>query len=102
MALMESLKLKKVIFNPTEIILLKKKSNIVINIDNIKWMEYAKPTFWNRFWAGLLPGGVYPGYLKIWLKEKIKNSKSYFLKIKYDEFLKLPEVYQKKIHLTVS
>ena len=91
---MESLQLKKSIFNPTEIVLLRKKGDIIINIADIKQMEYTKPTFLNYFFAsGLFPGGTFPGYLKIWLNKKINKSKSYFMKIKYKDVLKLPEVY---------
>lgn len=94
---MESMHLKKAIINSNEIILLRKKGDIIISIDNITRIDYTKPTFFSCLIAGLLPDGTFPGYLKIFLKEKINKSKDYLVKIKHNDVLKLPEFYLRKI-----
>jgi hypothetical protein len=99
---MECLELKKAIFYPTEIALLRKKGDIIIRINDIEWIEYTKPTFLNYFFAsGLFPGSTFPGYLNIHLNKKINKSKSYFVKIKNRDFPKLPKVYRKIIDPTL-
>lgn len=98
---MESLQLKKAIFNSTEIVLIRKKGNITINVDDIKRIDYTKPTLLNYFFvSGLFPGGTYPGRLEIYLNKKINKSKSYLVKIKFDEVRKLPDFYIRKIDPT--
>ena len=93
--------MKKVKFNSSEFILLRKNVSIVINIDDIEEMEYTRPTFFNYFFAsGLFPGGTFPGYLKISLNKKINKSKTYFIKINRKQILQLPKVYLKKIDPT--
>lgn len=95
---MKDLQLKNVIFSQTEIILIKKSGNVKISIDDIERMEYVKPTFINYLLvSGLFAGGIFPGYLKIWLNKKVNNSKSYLIKIKYRDVLKMPEFYLQKI-----
>jgi hypothetical protein len=99
---MESLQLKKVIFSPIEIVLLKKKGNITIGVEDIKRIEYKKPTLINYLLASTWFGGTYPGRLQVYLREKVGKTKLYLVKIKYKEFLKLPDVYRKIIDPTFN
>lgn len=95
---MESLHLKRVIFYPDKIVLLRKKDDIIINIDNIWTINYTKPTLINIFLAGLLksyPEGI--GVLVIWTKKKVGKSEHFQINIKYRDVLKLPEIYLKII-----
>ncbi|MCL2062203.1 MAG: hypothetical protein FWH03_06245 [Firmicutes bacterium] len=85
---MESLQLKKAIFNPTEIVLLKKKGNITIHVDEIEWIYYRKPTLLNWLFATW-----FPGVFNIFLKNE-HGGKWFALRIKYKDFCKLPGVYQ--------
>lgn len=94
---MESLQLKKATLYPTEIVILKKKGNITISINDIMRIDYTKPTFFSCLIAGLLPDGTFPGYLKIFLSKKNNKSKSYLIKIRFDDVRKLPQFYLKKI-----
>lgn len=94
--------LKKAKFTSEEIIIFKKKSNLIIPLENIKWLEYTKPSFWNYFFASaFFPGGNFPGYLTIQFKKKIGRWKGYHVRMKYEEFLKLPDPF-KKIDLYVE
>ena len=97
---MENLKLKKVIFYHDKIILLKKKGDITIDVNNIERVEYVKPVLINYLWASTWFGGTYPGRLQIYLKEKVDKTKLYLVKIKYKDVLKLPEFYLRKIDPT--
>lgn len=97
---MESLQLKKAIFNVTEIVIFKKNDNITIKLEDIEFINYDKPTFFSCLFAGLVPDGTFPGCLRIFLNKKIKKSKTYLIRIKYIEFLQLPEVYRKIIDPT--
>ena len=91
---MESLRLKKAIFYPTEIVFLRKKGNIAVSIDDIERIEYERPTLLNYI---LAYGGTFPGRLEIYLKRKINRTKLYFVRIKNKDIINLPEIYQRKI-----
>ena len=88
---MESLELKKAIFYANEIVLLKKKGNITINIDDIERIDYDRPTLWN-----FIVRAPALGYLRIFVKGRKLNA--YYVRIKYQDVLKLPEFYLKKIY----
>lgn len=88
---MEILELKKAIFYSNRIVILKKKGNITINIEDIERIDYDKPTLWNY-----IVRAPALGYLRIFLKNKML--KAYYVRIKYKEVLKLPEFYRKKIN----
>lgn len=93
---MESLEIKKVIFHPTEIVFLRKKGNININVSDIDWISYKKPTIINYLLA--LFSGTYPNRLEIYLKKKINKTKLYLVRIKYNDVLKLQGFFQKEIN----
>lgn len=95
---MEKLQIKKAIFYPTEIVLLQKKENTVIKIADIFIIKYRKPTLLNFFFAGLL--GSYPegpGCLTIYLNKKINKREYYIINIKYKDYIKLREFFEKEI-----
>jgi len=93
----QKLNLKNAIITSNEITIIKKKCNIVVTKNDIRRIDYTKPTFWSCLIAGLLPDGTFPGYLRIILNKKISKSKTYIIKIKFEDILKLPEVYLKEI-----
>ena len=73
---------KKAIFTSDQIIIKKRKKNIVIPLDKVDRMLYAK---------------FAPGVLYIHLKEKINNKKMYCFYIKYENIIKVPKNIYKKI-----
>ncbi len=86
---------KRVIFNSSQIIIKKKKQNIIIPLEKIDRMLYAKFTIKNYLSLGFgdvrVPGGLY-----IYLNEKINNKKMYCFFIKYDNLKKIPtKIYNK-------
>jgi len=87
---------KKAIFTSNQIIIKKRKSNIIISLENIKEIFYAKFTFRSYLDLGLGDWRT-PGALYIYLKEKINNKKMYCFFIKYDNLTKIPEKIYKKI-----
>ena len=87
---------KKAIFTSDQIIIKKRKQNIVIPLDKVDRMLYAKFTIKNYF--ALIAYGKYgPGGLYIHLKEKINNKKMYCFYIKYENIIKVPKNIYKKI-----
>lgn len=87
---------KKAIFTSDQIIIKKRKQNIVIPLDKVDRMLYAKFTIKNYF--ALIAYGKYgPGGLYIQLKEKINNKKMYCFYIKYENIIKVPKNIYKKI-----
>lgn len=96
---METLKLKNAIFYPDKIVIIKKNRNVVIDIGAIKRIEYAKPTLLNYIFASTF-SGTFPGRLEIYLHDNMLTRNKYFTKlylvrIKYKDYLKLPETYRK-------
>lgn len=90
---MENLNLKKAIFTPTEIILIKKKGNIVIKVEDIESLEYNRVTLYN-----LLVENLYMGYLRIILKEKLNGKRQYLVRLKFKDVFKLPPIYRDEIY----
>lgn len=91
---MDVFKLKKAVFFANRIVIFKEIGNITINIEDIDRLEYIKPTLLNY----LLPiGGMGPGRLYIYLKNKIFGTSLYIIKIKYKDIFCLPEYYRKEL-----
>ncbi len=93
---MKTLKIGNVLFKPSEIIIEKKNDKIIINVKDINRVDYVKPNLLNYLVSSTWFGGTYPGRLQIHLNRKIGNSKLYLVRLKYKEFLELPQVYRKK------
>jgi hypothetical protein len=94
MDLMDIFKLKKAVFFANRIVIFKRVGNITINIEDIDRLEYIKPSLLNY----LLPiGGMGPGRLYIYLKNKMFGTLLYIIKIKYKDIFCLPEYYRKKL-----
>ncbi|MBD5583541.1 MAG: hypothetical protein HDQ88_00430 [Clostridia bacterium] len=101
---MDYLKLKKAIFYPDKIIILSKKRKTVINISSINHIDYVKPSLLNYMFASVWFGGTFPGRLEIYLNNDLLTrqkcyTKLYLIRIKYKDYLKLPEIYKQKINL---
>ncbi len=91
----EDIEFKKAIFSFNKIIIKKRKENIIINLDNIKKMYYAKFTIRNYLSLGFGDWRS-TGFLYIDLKEKVNKKKGYSLFIRYKDIEKLPkEIYEK-------
>lgn len=90
---MESLELKKAIFYPTEIILMHKKGNVTIKVEDIDHIIYTKRTLITMFL------GTPSKLLTVFLNKKINNKKSYNLIIEYKDVLKLQDFFQKRIDI---
>ena len=93
------MKIKNAEIQSNKIILFKRKKTFEINVDNIKHIVYYKPTFWG-FISAYISWST-PGYLEIYLVEKIEGKKAFLLKIKYDDIKKLPESIKRKIGPTL-
>lgn len=89
------MKIKKADFEKNQIILHKKKKDIYIDIENIKHIIYYRPNFWG-FISAYISWST-PGFMEIYLSEKVEGKKAYVLKIKYDDVLKLPQNIKDKI-----
>ena len=93
---MKSLQTKKARFTEKKLIIFFKKGDIIIDVSDIKLIDYKKPNLLNYLLASTWFGGTYPGRLQIHLNKKIGKTKLYLVKIKYKEFLKLPKIYREK------
>lgn len=101
---MDYLSLKNAVFFPNKIVLIKKRRNVILEIGAIDRIEYVKPTVLNYIFASVWFGGTFPGRLEIYLKDNILTRKAYHTKlflvrIKYKDYLKLPETYRKRFML---
>ena len=96
---------KKVIFTDCQIIIKRRKQNIVIPLNKIDRILYAKPSIRNYF--SLCYSSYTVGVLYIFVKEKMnigngiwkifQNKKIFCIHIKYDDLIKIPENIFKKI-----
>ena len=96
---------KKVIFTDCQIIIKKRKQNIVIPLNKIDKLLYAKPSIRNYFSLCYSPWTV--GVLYICVKEKMnvgngiwqifKDKKKICIHIKYDDLKKNPENFLEKV-----
>ncbi|WP_400238287.1 hypothetical protein [Methanobrevibacter smithii] len=91
---------KKAIFTSNQIIIKKKKQNIVIPLTKVDKLLYAKFSIKNYLSLGF---GDYrtTGALYIYLKEKINNKNMYCFFIKYNNLVQIPENILKKIKFYV-
>lgn len=91
---------KKAIFTSNQIIIKKKKNNIVIPLTKVDKLLYAKFSIKNYLSLGF---GDYrtAGALYIYLSEKINNKNMYCFFIKYDNLVQIPENIFKKIKFYV-
>ena len=91
---------KKAIFTANQIIIKKRRQNIVIPLSKVDKLLYAKFCIKNYLSLGFgdwrTTGGLY-----IYLNEKINNKKIYCFFIKYDNLTKIPENIFKKIKFYV-
>jgi len=91
---------KKAIFTSNQIIIKKKKQNIVIPLDKVDKLFYAKFSIKNHlslcYGCNLTTGALY-----IYLNEKINNKKIYCFFIKYDNLTKIPKNIFNKIKFYV-
>ena len=81
---------KKAIFTSNQIIIKKKKQNIIIPLTKVDRLLYAKFSIKNYLSLGF---GDYrtTGALYIYLNEKINNKNMYCFFIKYDNLVRIPE-----------
>ena len=93
---MKSLQTKKANFTEKEIVIFKKKGDIIIDVNNIRHIEYKNPNFFNCLLSSLVFDGLHPGYMRIFLSKKKGRIHCYVIKIKYKEFLELPKIYREK------
>ena len=87
---------KKEIFTMNQIIIKKKKQNVVIPLSKVDKLLYAKFSIKNYLLLGFGDWRT-TSVLYIYLKEKINNKKIYCFFIKYDNLVKIPEIIYKKI-----
>lgn len=87
---------KKVIFTSNQIIIKKKKQNVVIPLSKVDKLLYAKFSIKNYLSLGLGDWRA-TGVLYIYLKEKINKKTMYCFFIKYDNLVQIPENIYKKI-----
>lgn len=96
---MESLIINNATFFSDKIVLNKKKGQVVIERGAIDYIRYKKPTFINYLLASVWFGGTFPGRLEIYIKDniytkKVYKTKLFLVKIKYNDYIKLPYIYK--------
>ena len=101
---MNYLSLKNAIFYPNQIVILKKRGKVLIDIIDIERIDYEKPSLKNYLFSSVWFGGTFPGRLEIYLKDNILTQKKYYTKtflirIKYKDYHNLPEIYKQKFNL---
>lgn len=91
---------KRAIFTSNQIIIKKKKQNIVIPLTKVDKLLYAKFSIKNYLSLGF---GDYrtTGALYIYLNEKINNKNMFCFFIKYDNLVQIPENVLKKVKFYV-
>ena len=87
---------KKAIFTSNQIIIKKKKENIVIPLTKVDKLLYAKFSIKNYLSLGF---GDYrtTGALYIYLNERINNKNMFCFFIKYDNLIQIPENILRKV-----
>jgi len=96
---LDSLQVKNAIFYPDKVVILYKKEEITINVEDIDFMTYVKPTMWNKIFAGIGSVTATPEYLYIFLNKKINKRKMYSPKVPYKDFVNLPKYYLDHVRL---
>lgn len=91
---------KKAIFTSNQIIIKKRKQNIIIPLTKVDKLLYAKFSIKNYLSLGF---GDYrtTGALYIYLNEKINNKNIYCFFIKYDNLVQIPENILKRVKFYV-
>ena len=91
MYIQEVLSTKKADFYSDKIVWKKKKGDVVVLREEIDFIQYTRPTFFNYF-IHLIDHVTAPGQLVIHLKRDRRNGKKpmYWMYMKYEEFLRLP------------
>ena len=91
---------KKAIFTFNQIIIKRKKQNIIIPLTKVDRLLYAKFSIKNYLSLGF---GDYrtTGALYIYLNEKINNKKMYSFFIKYNNLVQIPENILKMVRFYV-
>lgn len=89
------MKIKNDEFYNNKIVLYKKKNEIEIDVDNIKHIIYYRPNLLGFISA--YTSWSTPGFLEIYLIDKVQNKRAYLLKIKYEHVKKLPKNIKQKI-----
>lgn len=79
-------------FDNKGIDLINRKDKMFINFSNISDMEYEKPTMFNYFTSFGIK--MFPGILKVNIKESDVKVKVYFIRMKYKDFNLLPNKYK--------
>lgn len=93
----ECLELKKATFYSDRIVLHKKKGDITILLSEVERFCYTRPTLRNYFFCGLV-GGACPGMLSILLKKPHQGKRGgYTVRIKYEDFNRLPFDYSIRV-----
>ena len=83
---------KEVDFDNDKIVFHKKSGDVVIRLNEIKSIKYAKPSIFNYLICAIgQAASTFPGRLEIRTKVKIGKSKLHLVKIKHKEVVKLPK-----------
>ena len=91
----KELKLKKIMFYENQIIIKKRKQNIIIPLECVDKILYAKFSLKNYLTLGFGDWRT-TGVIYIYLNENIANKKLYCFFLKYKSLNKMPEkIYQK-------
>ncbi|MDE6059058.1 MAG: hypothetical protein K2G44_03355 [Clostridia bacterium] len=99
----ECLELKKATFYSDKIVLHKRKGDITIMLKEVDRFDYTKPSFMSFLLAGLCSTGASPGYLLITLKKPHTGKKgAYYMRLKYDDYCRLPSDYSMKMNYSSS
>ena len=96
---MEIIRLKKAIIFDDKIVLLRKKGEVVINIEDIDKMEYVRLTVLNYLAALPFFDGWGFNKLYICMKKKAEYAKLYTIKMKYKEVVKLVPAYDRLLNI---
>lgn len=94
------LELKNAIFYSDRVSIRAGKIHAVLRIEDIDYIGYNKPSFFSYFMGATSRAYLYPGYLWIKSKIKIKGPKRLFaIKIKYEQIFKLPDNFKKFLRI---
>lgn len=93
------LQLKKATFYSDKIVLHKKKGDVEILMKEIDRLDYTKPSFMSFLLVAFCSTGSSPGFLQIKLKQPHLGKKGmYVMRLKYDDYCRLPGDYQMKMN----
>lgn len=90
------LQLKHATFYEESVFIQMGKLHCELQVEDIDYIVYNKPSFLSRFMAATSRAYCSPGYLWIKTNIKIKGQKRLFpIKIKYEDIFKLPDKFKK-------